>query len=66
MTEENLKFYTLDKENTCLQFSVPKASDWQCRVANITYRPVAGKEPNRFHRFMQGLILGLKWEKVSK
>lgn len=41
-------------------------SDYQMKMCDgaLKIRPLKGKEPNRFHRFMQGLILGFKWSKV--
>jgi hypothetical protein len=36
---------------------------WQMKIANMTIPVEKGKEPNRFYRFMQTLILGIKWEK---
>lgn len=43
-------------------------SDWMCRVfgGEITITPEKGKEPNRFHRFMQEIIFGVKWVRRSK
>lgn len=48
----------------------PEYSDWQCDVFSdggqtMTIRPQKGKEPNRFHRFMQSLIFGVTWRKVK-
>lgn len=36
---------------------------WKIKIGNITIPVEKGSEPNRFHRFMQALILGFKWEK---
>ena len=36
---------------------------WQMKIGNMCIPVEKGKEPNRFHRFMQTLILGIKWEK---
>lgn len=41
---------------------------WRCKLFgtdSLVYRPEEGKEPNWFHRKMQGLILGHVWEKVE-
>lgn len=45
------------------KFELPKQSDWQCKFMDFTYVPNKGKEPNRFHRFMQRVLLGVKWSK---
>lgn len=40
-------------------------SDWQCRLnPHTVYRPRKGDEPNAFHRFMQWLCFGVRWERV--
>lgn len=41
------------------------ASDWQMRHGGVIYRPFKGDEPNWFHRKMQQLCFGFKWERVS-
>lgn len=38
-------------------------SSWQCHCAGITYIPPKGAEPNAFHRFMQRLAFGFRWER---
>lgn len=40
-------------------------SDWQVRHGNMIYRPFKGDEPNWFHRWMQRLAFGFRWERVS-
>ena len=47
--------------------STPVYSDWECLPfgEGITFRPLAGKEPNWFHRTMQRLVFGVKWRKVK-
>jgi len=41
-----------------------ESSEWKCTIVEGTsLRPLKGKEPNWFHRFMMKLILGFKWEK---
>lgn len=39
----------------------PIYDDWVCRLSSLHFRPVKGNVPNRFHRFMQKLILGIEW-----
>lgn len=42
----------------------PKYSEWQCEyVRGVVFRPIEGREPNSFHRYMQRLLLGWKWTK---
>ena len=36
---------------------------WKMKIGNVSIPVVKGSEPNRFYRFMQTLILGIKWEK---
>jgi hypothetical protein len=43
---------------------LPKYSKWYCEhFPGYVVRPLEGKEPNRFHRYMQRLLLGWKWTK---
>jgi hypothetical protein len=46
-------------------FAVQERSDWTARVAEIRFTPRKGYEPNAFHRLMQRLILGIRWERNS-
>jgi hypothetical protein len=42
----------------------PPKYTWKCKLTNNTYWMVEeGKEPNWFHRKMQELCFGIKWEK---
>ena len=44
----------------------PERSEWKCHLTGDTvYRPIKGKEPNKFHRLMQGLVFGFKWVKSA-
>jgi hypothetical protein len=48
------------------QLKNPELSDWKCCLFvgdenDIVWRPVKGKEPNWFRRFMQFIILGNRW-----
>ena len=39
---------------------------WRCEVAPKTYWHCAeGKQPNAFHRMMQRLAFGFKWERIE-
>lgn len=44
-----------------------KQSPWQCLLVgrSLVLRPFAGDEPNGFHRVMQRLAFGFKWERVT-
>lgn len=44
-------------------FKLPEKSEYTLHCANMAYNPDKGCEPNRFHRFMQKLILGFEWKK---
>lgn len=53
--------------NTCyVTYKPPEWSDWRCKFMDFTYIPEKGKEPNRFHRFMQEILLGVKWSRIKK
>lgn len=43
--------------------SIPERSEWQCRIAGVTWIPNKGDEPNWFWRKMQYLLLGAVWER---
>lgn len=47
----------------------PELSEWRCELFGtgphgITLRPIKGREPNRFWRWMQYLCFGNRWRKV--
>ena len=51
-------------------FAIPKRSEWRCSLFGqgddgIVYQPLMGREPNWFHRWMQRLAFGFKWERVK-
>ncbi len=45
----------------------PKLSQWHCELLGgphgVVFTPSEGREPNRFHRWMQELCFGFKWRK---
>jgi hypothetical protein len=42
----------------------PARSDWSVHVCEeITYTPLEGREPCRFHMWMQELAFGFRWRK---
>lgn len=50
---------------------LPEQSDYECELfgagrMGIVIRPLKGQEPNWFWRWMQFLILGNRWKKISK
>lgn len=53
----------LSYENLVIKKTMPT---WRCRLTNNTYWNVEdGNQPNWFHRKMQQLCFGFKWEKVN-
>lgn len=58
--------FTVHENNTIrLTIQAPKMSDWQARINGVTFRPFQYQEPNMFHRFMQRICFGIKWERVK-
>lgn len=52
-------------EHRYVMFKMPEKSEWRCHlVSGVIFTPDKGNEPNRFHRWMQRLAFGIKWEKV--
>lgn len=43
-------------------FALPKP-EWQFRIGDLTVPCVTA--PNRFHRAMQRICLGIEWEKIG-
>lgn len=52
-----------------VQFSIrqpPELSDWVCWIGGvISFVPPMDKTPNWFHRQMQQLVFGFRWEKTG-
>lgn len=44
----------------------PELSGWTAHLGSLHYTPLAGKEPNAFHRLMQRLVLGIRWERTER
>lgn len=50
----------------------PESSGWKCYLFGSTddngfiYFPTKGNIPNWFVRFMMGICLGCKWEKIKE
>jgi hypothetical protein len=67
-TPEDLAAQIAQDEAAPFSIRVPEYSEWHCvffgRSQGMTYRPLKGEEPCWFHRKMQALILGHKWERV--
>lgn len=59
-----------EKEYEYSLFEPPKLANWQCHLFGsdgtngITYRPVEGKVPNWFIRWMMKICLGCTWVKT--
>jgi hypothetical protein len=50
------------------RYEPPKYSKWRVHIApssGLTITPLQGEEPCWFHRQMQQLFFGFKWEKVD-
>jgi hypothetical protein len=47
--------------------TLPKSSDWECRMTpgpyGLVLNPCEGGVPNAFHRFMQRVCFGFRWQK---
>lgn len=42
----------------------PPKAEWKYTIGNLTVHAKPNNTPNRFHRWMQNLILGLDWRKI--
>lgn len=51
--------------NTADMFTVPEYDNFICKLPGLQFRPLKGTTPNVFHRLMQRLFLGIRWEKLS-
>jgi hypothetical protein len=48
-----------------MKILLPEYSEWQVELMQGTVlRPLKGREPNAFHRFMQSICFGFVWRKV--
>lgn len=48
------------------EYDPPKPSGWRVwYLPGCFYQPLEGEVPNRFHRFMQRVCFGFKWERVK-
>jgi rubredoxin len=56
---DRIEFFASTDEYNLMQ--VPIQSEWRCEIAGLTYIPEKGREPNRFHRFMQRVCFGTVW-----
>jgi hypothetical protein len=51
-------------ELSTYKLRIHEYSAWSCEIwPGTVLRPLKGKEPNRFWRKMQYLILGFRWKK---
>lgn len=61
----------MDKKDSehSVQYRPPEKPGWRCDVFKDDYSMIIrlkkGLEPNWFHRKMQELIFGVKWEKTN-
>lgn len=51
----------LISHGTQCTFSVPKRSKYSMQCGSVIWVPLAGEEPNWFHRKMQQLFFGFRW-----
>lgn len=59
------RWHTLQPDNG-IRFTYDALSDWSAHMGGVTYRPLEGNEPNAFHRLMQRLVLGIRWERTAR
>lgn len=52
-------------QNEQVTVRMPQLCDWQAKINGLTYRPYKHQEPNAFHRLMQRLCFGVKWERIK-
>lgn len=58
--------YSMEPWNGEWKISLPTYA-WKCELCKNTFWYVEeGKQPNAFHRFMQRLCFGIKWERIKK
>ena len=55
----------MNDESSWVGYEPPKASWSVCVGGGYKIMCIEGKQPNRFHRWMQKVFLGLKWEKMD-
>lgn len=48
-----------------LRETMEELSDWTAHMGGVIYRPLKGREPPAFHRLMQRLVLGIRWERTA-
>jgi hypothetical protein len=61
----------IDATKTDWTLQIPEMSEWQCWLIGdgswgTVIHPKKGDEPNWFHRWMQRMAFGFRWEKVNK
>ena len=40
---------------------------WRCKISPLFWLDFPeGSQPNAFHRFMQRIVLGIKWERINE
>lgn len=49
-----------------LRLTYDELSDWTAKLGSQYHTPLAGEEPNAFHRLMQRLVLGIRWERTER
>lgn len=65
MNEHYQRYNIEDSQVKISNLAFPKYT-WRCEVSKMFhYHVEEGKQPNAFHRFMQRLCLGFKWERIG-
>jgi hypothetical protein len=66
MMEHDIAFPPRRPEAHAFSIVKPEPSEWVCRITrDLTLHPNKGNEPNWFHRWMQRLAFGFKWERAT-
>jgi hypothetical protein len=50
-----------------LKIAWPPYYAWRCHlIPGVVYQLAEGKQPNAFHRLMQRLCFGVRWERIKE
>lgn len=59
------RWHTLQPDNG-IRITYDQLSGWTAKLGSQYHTPLAGEEPNAFHRLMQRLVLGIRWERTER
>lgn len=48
-----------------VRLTCDELSGWTAKLGSLYHTPLAGEEPNAFHRLMQRLVLGIRWDRTT-